>query len=349
MSMEKILDKARLNDWIAALAKGGDWEVHAPALEDGVWTYKPVGDAVRMDHPNTKQPPKGFSFPQREVFFSFEQIKGEAPRLTQVMPDAKRRAVFGVRPCDGRGSVRMDRVFADNVNDPYYQARRKNVAYVGLACNTPPAATCFCKSVGGSPVSTDGLDVLLTDLGDRYHVTAVTETGKAMMAVAGSPLADAAAADRKRVKQVHHEAEAQPQRAVNNPDAVPAKLKASFNSPLWEELARACIGCGICTFLCPTCHCFDLNDEMTGTVPIKGNRVRTWDNCQFPDFTMHSSGHNPRENTAARLRQRVCHKFQYFHENFGMLQCTGCGRCVSECPVGIDIVAVVNKVAEHVA
>ena len=342
--MEKILDKKCIDDWIAALA---DYEVLAPALEDGIWAYRPAGEAVRLDYPNTTQPPKGLAFPQREVFFKFEQIKGEAPRLTQTLPAAPRRAVFGVRPCDGRGAVRMDKVFSDHVEDPYYQARRKNVAYVGLACNKPVSHNCFCLSVGGSPVSSDGLDVLLTDLGDRYFVTAVTETGKALMSAAASVFAEPADADRRQMKGVHAEALAQPQRAVNNPDAVPAKLKASFKSPLWEELARACIGCGICTFLCPTCHCFDINDEVTGSSPLKGNRVRTWDNCQFPDFTMHTSGHNPRENTGARLRQRVCHKFQYFHENFGMLQCTGCGRCISECPVGIDIVSVVNKVVEH--
>ncbi len=137
MSMEKILDKARLNDWIAAVAKGG-WEVHAPALEDGVWLFKPVAESTDLDYPNTKQPPKEFSFPQREIFFAFEQVKGEAPRLTEVKPAAPQCAVFGVRPCDGRGAVRMDRVFSDNVNDPYYETRRKNTAYVGLACNAPP-------------------------------------------------------------------------------------------------------------------------------------------------------------------------------------------------------------------
>lgn len=342
--MEKILDKKRIDDWINALTA---WEILTPALEDGVWAYKQVSGAVRLDHPNTTQPPKGLTFPQREVFFSFEQIKGEAPRLKQILPDAKQRAVFGVRPCDGRGLVRMDRVFTDHVEDPYYQARRKHVAYVGLACNQPPSANCFCLSVGGSPVSSDGLDVLMTDLNDRYFIAAVTETGKALMAAAGDMLADAVAADHQQVASVHAEAIAQPQRAVNNAEATPAKLKASFNSPLWEELSRACIGCGICTFLCPTCHCFDINDEVSGSAPMTGSRVRTWDNCQFPDFTMHTSGHNPRENTAARLRQRVNHKFQYFHENFGMHLCTGCGRCVSECPVGIDIVAVVNKVVEH--
>ncbi|OGS96730.1 MAG: sulfite reductase [Gallionellales bacterium RIFCSPLOWO2_02_FULL_57_47] len=343
--MEKILDKKRIDDWIAALT---DWEVLAPALQDGIWTYKPVSGAARLDHPNTRQSPKELTFPQREIFFSFEQIKGEPPKLTQILPKETRHVVFGVRSCDGKGVPRMDKVFTDHVEDTYYTTRRKNVAYVGLACNKPPSSTCFCLSVGGSPVSTDGLDVQMTDLGDRYFVKAITETGKALMKAAGSLLAEAAAADQKQVKQVHADAVAYPQRKINDPDGAPAKLKASFNSPLWDEMARACIGCGICTFLCPTCHCFDINDEVQSKAPLKGQRVRTWDNCQFPDFTMHSSGHNPRENTGARLRQRVNHKFQYFHENFGMHQCTGCGRCVSECPVGIDIVAVVNKVTENV-
>src|SRR5574340_732689 len=342
--MEKILEKKRIDDWIAAL---NEWEVHAPAFEDGIWTYKPVSGAARLDHPNTRQSPKGFTFPQREVYFSFEQIKGEPPRLTQILPKETRHVVFGVRPCDGKGVPRMDKVFTDHVEDTYYTTRRKNVAYVGLACNKPPSATCFCLSVGGSPVSTDGLDVQMTDLGDRYFLRAITETGKALMKAAGSTLPEAATADQKQVKQVHADAVAYTQRKINDPDGAPAKLKASFNSPLWDEMARACIGCGICTFLCPTCHCFDINDEVQSKAPLKGQRVRTWDNCQFPDFTMHSSGHNPRENTGARLRQRVNHKFQYFHENFGMHQCTGCGRCVSECPVGIDIVAVVNKVTEN--
>ncbi|MFA7239096.1 MAG: 4Fe-4S dicluster domain-containing protein [Sulfuricellaceae bacterium] len=342
--MEKILDKKRIDDWINALT---GWEILTPALEDGVWAYRPVSGAIRLDHTNTAQPPKGLAFPQREVFFSFEQIKGEAPRLTQILPDAKQRAVFGVRPCDGRGTVRMDKVFSDHAADIYYQSRRKNIVYVGLACNQPPGANCFCLSVGGSPISSDGLDVLLTDLEDRYFVTAVTEAGKALIAAAGGLLAEPAANDRAQVEKVHAQAVAHPQRAIDKPNETPAKLKASFKSPLWEELARACIGCGICTFLCPTCHCFDINDEVTGSAPMRGSRVRTWDNCQFPDFTMHSSGHNPRENSGARLRQRVCHKFQYFFENFGMHQCTGCGRCITGCPVGIDIVSVVNKVVEH--
>lgn len=346
--MERIIDKARLGEWIAALNETGEWQAHAPVAQEGGWSQQPA-EALDADalagYTNTTQPPKGFAFPQREVFFSFEQIKGQPPRIVPVEPKASQRVVFGVRPCDGRAVTRMDRVFSDHAEDNYYQTRRKGLVYVGLACNKPPSRNCFCKSVGGSPVSTEGLDVLMTDLGERYHVAAVTETGEALMRAAGALLSEPSATERKDVKYLHAVAESQPQRAVHDAPTTAARLKANFDSPLWDELAQACIGCGICTFLCPTCHCFDINDEVTGTVPLKGSRVRTWDTCQFPDFTMHSSGHNPRDTLGSRLRQRVCHKFQYFHENFGIHQCTGCGRCTTECPVGIDIVNVVNRVA----
>jgi ferredoxin len=125
---------------------------------------------------------------------------------------------------------------------------------------------------------------------------------------------------------------------------VPEKLKAMFDSPFWDEQARSCIRCGICTFLCPACHCFDICDEVTVPTPLEGKRVRSWDTCQYPDFTMHSSGHNPRSDRASRLRQRIMHKYQYFVEHHGEYQCTGCGRCVSLCPVSIDIIDILSEV-----
>ncbi len=339
--MERMLAKEQIGDWIRTLR---GWEVFGPVLQDGVWSYQPA-DTVQLDHPNTAQPPKGFAFPQREVFFTFEQIKGEPPRLTPVAPKGGQQVVFGVRPCDARGLPRMDRVFTETFDDVYYRTRRGSLAYVGLACNQPPSPHCFCKSVGGSPVSTEGLDVLMTDLGDRYLVAAVTATGEKLMQAAGDLLTEPTGVDRSEAGRLRLAAITHPQRAVNDVASVPPRLKKGFDSSLWEDLARPCISCGICTFLCPTCHCFDINDETNGSTPLKGSRVRTWDSCQFPDFTMHSSGHNPRETLGSRLRQRVCHKFQYFHENFGMFQCVGCGRCVAGCPVGIDIIAVVNQVA----
>lgn len=345
--METVLKKDNLRAWVAELESRA--AVYAPAFVDDVWNYHPVesGAAVRLDHTNTVKPPKGFVFPQREVLFRFGHDEKGTPSVTPTVPDPGPTVVFGVRPCDGRATVRNDKVFGCGVNDPYYQARRAKVALVGMACAEPPSPNCFCQSVGGSPHSEDGLDILMTEIGDRYHVKAVTARGIELVENARRLFDEAGAAVKGEVEKAHAAADAIPQRVVGDGAKVAAGLKAHFESPAWNKLAQACIGCGICTYMCPTCHCFDINDEVTCSSSCSGERVRTWDNCQFPDFTMHASGHNPRDDLGARLRQRVCHKFLYFVENHEMQQCTGCGRCVSLCPVGIDIVRVVDEVGRQ--
>ncbi len=343
--METILKKERLGEWVAQL--GSHARVFAPAFTDGVWDFAAVaaGASIEFDHGNTVRPVKGFVFPQREVLYRFRQESGQAPQLTETLPAPAPTVVFGVRPCDGRAMVRNDKVFSCGFSDPYYQTRRDQVVFVGLACNAPPSRNCFCLSVGGSPHSEDGLDVLMTELDGSYHVKAITARGKELLEGAAALFDKAKAADSKMVAQAHADAGKRPQRTLAIMEKVAAGLKEHFDSPKWDELARACIGCGACTYLCPSCHCFDINDEITGNVPLTGERVRTWDNCQFPDFTMHSSGHNPRHDTGARLRQRVSHKLLYFVENHNIQQCTGCGRCISHCPVGIDIVRVATEVS----
>jgi sulfhydrogenase subunit beta (sulfur reductase) len=343
--MEMILKKERLSEWVAHV--GSRASVFAPAFGDGIWNFAAVGAGaeVEFDHGNTVRPAKGFVFPQREVLYRFRQESGKAPEITETLPASAPTVVFGVRPCDGRAMVRNDKVFSCGFKDPYYQARRDQVVFVGLACNVPPSQNCFCSSVGGSPYSEDGLDVLMTELDGRYHVKAITAKGKEIVDSAAALFDKVKAADTKMVAQTHADADKRPQRTLATMEQVAAGLKEHFESPKWDELARACIGCGACTYLCPSCHCFDINDEITGNVPLTGERVRTWDNCQFPDFTMHSSGHNPRHDTGARLRQRVSHKLLYFVENHNIQQCTGCGRCISHCPVGIDIVRVATEVS----
>ncbi|NJL06945.1 MAG: 4Fe-4S binding protein [Methylacidiphilales bacterium] len=344
--MEAILKIDRLGQWAATLQDRA--EVYAPDFVEDAWAFTKVGHGatVALDHTNTVRPAKSFVFPQREVLYRFKLDSGKAPELTDSEPKVAPTVVFGVRPCDGRANVRNDRVFTCGFSDPYYQARRDKVVFVGLACKTPPSPNCFCTSVGGSPHSEDGLDVLMTELDGRYHVKALTARGEDIVQAARDLFDEAKAADKKEAEEAHATALAYPQRSMSKMDAVAAALRLNFDSPLWDKLAQACIGCGVCTYLCPTCHCFDINDEVTGKSPVTGERVRTWDNCQFPDFTMHSSGHNPREDTGARLRQRISHKLLYFVENHNMQQCTGCGRCITHCPVGIDIIKIAALMEE---
>jgi ferredoxin len=190
--------------------------------------------------------------------------------------------------------------------------------------------------VGGSPAGTEGLDLLLTDLGDRYHVAILTDAGRALIA---GPVrlpatdADAAAAAERHVAAI---------------DKMPARFdaeaiagKVEWGSPLWMRHAQRCLACGACSFLCPTCHCFDIQDEVTAE---GGVRFRCWDTCQFGEFTRMGAGHNPRQTQTERLRQRISHKFKYLVEEFGRMGCTGCGRCVEACPVNIDIRSVLSEI-----
>jgi ferredoxin len=344
--METILKKDKLNEWITQL--GARAQVFAPAFEDDVWNYHKVepGADITLDHTNTVGPVKKFAFPQREVLYRFEVEDAQAPKLTMATPPTEQTVVFGVRSCDARAMVRNDKVFTCGAVDPYYQARRDKVVLIGLACSEPPSQNCFCLSVGGSPTSEDGLDILMTELDDRYHIKVLTPRGGEILDSSNGMFVKAEQSDQDEVSKVHKAANEYPQRIIANMEKVAEGLKRNFDSPEWETLAQACISCGACTYLCPSCHCFDINDEVTSQSPLKGERVRTWDNCQFPEFTMHSSGHNPRDNTGARLRQRVCHKLLYFVENFNIQQCTGCGRCITHCPVGIDIVRIANVMEE---
>lgn len=344
--MEKILKKTSLRDWVAKLDAH---DVYMPAFVDDNWNYVVISDAeaVALDFPKTIHSPKNIVFPQREVLFTFEQEKGGAPVITQTIPDPAPFVVFGVRSCDAKGLTLTDTVFTKDHEDPYYWARRNKGVFVGLSCNEPPDPSCFCIATGGSPHGEAGLDIQMTELADSYYVRTFTAKGEQIVSLGGSLFSDAAADDKTELEKIYAASKTHRQRPINNLDGMPAKLKGMFAAPFWDEKSKACIQCGICTFLCPTCHCFDMNDEVSGSAPLKGERVRTWDTCQFPDFTMHSSGHNPRPDNASRLRQRVCHKFQYFFENNGVHQCTGCGRCVAKCPVGIDIVATVNGANDY--
>jgi ferredoxin len=347
--MEKILPKKAIPQWIKKLAA---WKVYLPRKDDeGRWNYAEAdGEDIGLDVLQTTIPAKKVLFPQNEVFLEFSEAKvgnKETLEVREILPSSTPQVLFGVRPCEARAAWLLDAVFGSDPKDAYYWKRRNQTTIVGYACTPPPSENCFCTSVEGSPHSQEGSDILLTDLGDRYFAKALSAKGEALIKAAPDLFANPKPEDKKKLKAVQADSEKKIKRELKEVRAISEKLKAMFDSPFWDEEAMSCLRCGICTYLCPSCHCFDINDEIDNSSPLQGKRVRTWDTCQFPDFTMHSSGHNPRPDKASRLRQRLLHKFQYFVQAYDKVMCVGCGRCISLCPVGIDIIKVLDKVRDH--
>ncbi|MCD6505424.1 4Fe-4S dicluster domain-containing protein [Candidatus Poribacteria bacterium] len=326
----KRIDKDKLNSFLESIASEG-YEVLVPSEERlGFARFDP--DTKIPIEGITRRPIKSIFFPQTETLLEWH---GDGPPI-ETPPDETKRLVFGARPCDLRALTLLDRVFMGEVVDPYYAARRRNTALFSLACSHPADGYCFCVMVGGDPFSVENSDALFIDIGESFLVKPITERGVKLLGdlpdeeVKESEIDDIAQRSRDAIRSNLLRSDL-PTETVR---IEPEKLWDLFDSEIWEEVRLGCIGCGVCSFLCPTCHCFDISDEKSKN---GGRRIRVWDTCAFPVFTKQASGYNPRPTQRERIRQRVMHKFCYIPENFDILGCVGCGRCVRYCPGGSDI------------
>ena len=332
----KILAKKYFPKFINKLVK--EYDVFAPVKkEEGILFSKiDKTDDMCLSYSNTKNSVKEFLLPQSEELFRFVK-KGNSNEIIDIKGKKRRSLLFGVRPCDGKAIAMLDKVFLENVPDSYYKSRRENTLIIGMACNEPDQ-TCFCTSVGGGPFSYEGLDALFVELKEKYLIIPVTKQCEKLFA----HLDNASQEDIKEAEKLKKNAEKRLKPVFEIKD-IKEKLDGAFDNPIWEEIRQKCIKCGVCTYLCPACYCFDIQDE---TIGEKGCRVRNWDSCMFPKFTMHVSGHNPRPTQKERWRQRIMHKFNYLKDNTGLYGCVGCGRCVEYCPVNLDIRKVLKDILE---
>jgi len=345
-----MTDKVFLKkDWVDTLkAARESFRIFVPVREGDFHNFRPLeeGTIPNFNFFNTRLSPKHIIYPQSERMF--ECVNGpEDPEkgvLKETPKDYSPQAIVGIRPCDAQAFQIVKRNF-DNTEyrDPWWVKRFQSTVLVGLGCNAP-CPTCFCTSVGGGPFHEEYLDAILYDLGDRYLARGLTEKGGEFI----SKMNGGESADENTMKEAEDLAAAAGEKVVARlpSDKMGSKdVTELFNSPFWEEAAFSCINCGTCTFLCPTCWCFDIQDEVCG---IQVDRIRNWDTCMSPLFTLEGSGHNPREKKFQRVRQRFMHKLKYYPDKYKSgVQCSGCGRCVRYCPVNIDIRNIAGLMNEY--
>ena len=330
--MKKIA-MASLNALFARIA--ADKKLYLPIEKAGKVDFYEwnEGETVRLDALKTVKSAKDVFFPQVENLLKF-RVEGKSIEINQAPLCEEDFVIFGVRGCDAKSFEILDRVFLVDPRDEFYASRRAHGIVVTLACGEPEES-CFCTNFGVNPANPGG-DVTAWIVGEEMLLQANTEKGEKLIAELDEADAKAAQDEQARITEI---AQKLPLNNLNLEGFDGEHLMEKFNDPKWEGLSRACLGCGTCTFVCPTCQCYDIRDFDNGK---SVTRYRCWDSCMYSDFTL-MAAENSRHTQLQRYRQRFMHKLVYFPaNNEGVYSCVGCGRCVEKCPQGLNIVRVIK-------
>jgi sulfhydrogenase subunit beta (sulfur reductase) len=336
--MQKIISKDKISEFISNLQK--EYKIFGPVREKGDIEFKEVksADEMDLDYLNSKIPPKSVLFPMIDTLFSYKK-DGEKVEIIENKPYDK-VVIFGIRPCDAQSFYLLHNFFNfGKFKDPNFLDRLLNTVLIGIGCLNP-RSTCFCTSVNGSPFNSEHVDILLTEFKENYFIMSSTDDGDAILKKMDF-LTDPKDNDVKEIEEIQKKVK-DSMKVIEDLGDLHKLLDNMYDDPLWEECALGCLGCGTCSYLCPTCHCFDVVDE--NNPDGSGRRARIWDTCQFPLFTLETSGHNPRTNKIPRARQRIYHKFNYYPKNYNLIGCVGCGRCILYCPVSNDVREIFSKI-----
>ena len=330
--MKKIA-MASLNALFAKIA--ADKKLYLPIEKAGKVDFYEwnEGETVRLDALKTVKSAKDVFFPQVENLLKF-RVEGKSIEINQAPLCEDDFVIFGVRGCDAKSFEILDRVFLVDPRDEFYASRRAHGIVVTLACGEPEES-CFCTNFGVNPANPGG-DVTAWIVGDEMLLQANSEKGEKLISELDEADAKAAEDEQARITGIVGKL---PLNNLNLEGFDGEHLMEKFNDPKWEGLSRACLGCGTCTFVCPTCQCYDIRDFDNGK---SVTRYRCWDSCMYSDFTL-MAAENSRHTQLQRYRQRFMHKLVYFPaNNEGVYSCVGCGRCVEKCPQGLNIVRVIK-------
>ena len=335
--------KDRLPELYAAVAAVKDIYVPVENANQCLFEKWTPTSNVNIDCLKTVKSAKEVFFPQSENLISFK-VTGKNIDIIEDRDPAAPFVIFGVRACDAKSFEILDNVFLSEPVDSFYKSRRENGVIVTMACNEPEE-TCFCGAFGINAANPQGGDVTTWLAGDTLYWKAETAKGEELTKSIANLLESAGDSDEKKVEETQASIKAildkLPLKDLDlsyfSGENLTTKLNDVFYAEQWDELYKACLACGTCTFVCPTCQCYDIRDFDTGH-GVK--RFRCWDSCMFSDFTKCAHG-NPRTSQKERFRQRFMHKLVYYPaNNGGLYSCVGCGRCLAKCPVSLNIVKV---------
>ncbi|MBO5852071.1 MAG: 4Fe-4S dicluster domain-containing protein [Clostridia bacterium] len=317
-------------------------DLYLPIKKAGALNFEKYEDGkdVDIETLQTVKSAKDLFFPQVENFIDFK-TDGTKIEIIDTREKREEFAIFGVRACDLKSFEVLDKVFLQEPVDSMYKNKRDNAVIFTLACQNPQAS-CFCKVFDIDASSPKG-DVECHLVDGYLFLNAITEKGVNLVNKL-TCLEDANSESVDKQKQeIKAKIDALPFSNLDLSTFKGENLMELFDRKEWEELSKACLGCGTCTFVCPTCQCFDVKDFKTNNA-VK--RFRCWDSCMYSEFTK-MAAENPRKNQMQRFRQRFMHKLVYYpSNNGGLYSCVGCGRCVKKCPQSLNIVKVIKKLGD---
>ncbi|MHC4551524.1 MAG: 4Fe-4S dicluster domain-containing protein [Planctomycetota bacterium] len=322
--------KEQFKQFVSALIDS-DQQVVGIQAKDDKFAFGDLtsADDLRLDYDVSILPPKKYVLPQKEALLSFE-VGGDS----QTVEDNGKMVLLGVHPYDMVAISQMDELFSQGEYDSHYMNRRNNMTIIACDVATP-SENVFAGSMDTATVD-KGFDILLTDIGDAYVVDAATDKGEALVKMmAGAVDASNDALAKRKTVQEKNVAALDKHKLDCKPSFLPKLLEKAYDHPVWEEKARLCYSCGSCNQVCPTCYCFDVQDEV-GWDMKSGCRYRAWDGCLLQNFATVAGDHNFRQRRSDRFRHRLYRKGKYVPGKIdGEIACVGCGRCISACTAKI--------------
>lgn len=292
-----------------------------------------------LDYTKPSMPPKSTCLPHSDTIFIVED--GEYHPVIE----ESQVILFGIRACDMTGLLQSRSFMTTDTDDVFYHSRAAGTITVVMACAGPQNETCFCTSAQSGPFAKKGYDLQFYDMGDSFLVDIGSEKGSGLADAESFSDVDEERA-REDIRLFQEKAQQKIPPLPQLKQAMDRLSNGGIADDLWERFGKKCIVCGGCTFVCPTCTCFNVFDRKTGVET--GERIRTWDACLYAGFTKEASGHNPRSTQGLRLKRRHEHKLLHYNDrdtHGGLCTCVGCGRCSDYCPVHIGTIEIVKAIA----